>query len=246
MTPFRPGDDIPLAVLDLETTSPDPELARVVTAYAAVITRTGLQEHTERGWLVNPGIAIPPEATAIHGISDADAALGTRPGVFLGQLQEWLAGPAAGLPLVVYNAPYDLTVIDREARREWRGDPFRFPPVTVIDPLVLDKAVDRYRKGSRKLAATAEHYGVEVYREHDAKDDALLAGALAYRVLDAVAVKSGGDLALEQVHHWQTGWRRQQSESLADYWRTKGGGDPDSIRPEWPLIPYTPTGDQNA
>ena len=32
----------------------------------------------------------------------------------------------------------------------------------VVDTFVLDKAVDTYRKGSRKLIDVARHYGVEL------------------------------------------------------------------------------------
>ncbi|MFW8746044.1 DNA polymerase III subunit epsilon, partial [Mesorhizobium japonicum] len=66
---------------------------------------------------------------------------------------------AQGVPLVVYNAPYDLTLLDRECRRHEL--PPLEPPSPVIDPLVIDKAVDRYRKGKRPLEVAAEVSGVE-------------------------------------------------------------------------------------
>lgn len=61
------------------------------------------------------------------------------------------------------NARYDLSLLDRECRRyavesisELLGD----APAPVIDPLVIDKHVDKYRKGKRALHALCAHYGV--------------------------------------------------------------------------------------
>ena len=59
----------PLAGFDTETTGTDPETARIVTA--AVIVHG--PEPVDARWLVNPGIDIPAEATAVHGISTETA-----------------------------------------------------------------------------------------------------------------------------------------------------------------------------
>ena len=63
-----------------------------------------------------------------------------------------------GLPIVAYNAAYDLSVLEREAER-YGLTPLPGPG-PVIDPLVIDKAVDQYRRGKRTLTAAAAHYGV--------------------------------------------------------------------------------------
>jgi DNA polymerase-3 subunit epsilon len=42
----------------------------------------------------------------------------------------------------------------------------------VVDPLVIDKWLDRYRKGSRKLEAICAHYGAVLDEAHDADFDA--------------------------------------------------------------------------
>jgi DNA polymerase-3 subunit epsilon len=64
--------DRPLAVLDLETTGADPKLDRIIEFSVLRVLPGGGHDH--RTWRVNPGIPIPPEATAIHGISDEDVA----------------------------------------------------------------------------------------------------------------------------------------------------------------------------
>src|SRR3954470_24327215 len=64
--------DRPLAALDLETTGTDPKLDRLVEVSVLRVRPDGGHDHrTQR---VNPGVLIPPAATAIHGIGDADVA----------------------------------------------------------------------------------------------------------------------------------------------------------------------------
>src|SRR5699024_4273484 len=84
---------------------------------------------------------------------------------------------------VVYNAPYDLTLLDRECRRHGL-EPINAPG-PVIDPLVIDKTVDRYRKGKRTLEVAAAHYQVALDDAHDAGADAIAAGRVALALLRA-------------------------------------------------------------
>jgi DNA polymerase-3 subunit epsilon len=62
----------PLCIFDLETTGVQVTNDRIVEMAAVKIHPDGTEE--VKRWLVNPGIPIPPETTAIHGISDADVA----------------------------------------------------------------------------------------------------------------------------------------------------------------------------
>ena len=64
--------DRPLAVLDLETTGTDPKLDRIIEISVLRVLPGGGHDHRTRR--VNPGVPIPSEATAIHGISDDDVA----------------------------------------------------------------------------------------------------------------------------------------------------------------------------
>lgn len=63
--------------------------------------------------LVNPGRAIAPEATAVHGIRDADVA--TAPP--LGEVLPQLLAVTAGRPVLAYNAPYDRQALVDDAAR---------------------------------------------------------------------------------------------------------------------------------
>ena len=62
----------PLAVIDLETTGTDTKLDRIVEVSVLKLSPGGETDHRTRR--VNPGVPIPPEATAVHGITDDDVA----------------------------------------------------------------------------------------------------------------------------------------------------------------------------
>jgi DNA polymerase-3 subunit epsilon len=62
----------PLAVFDIESTGTDVQQDRIIELAIVTLYPEGRRE--TRTWLVNPGIPIPGEAAAIHGIKDADVA----------------------------------------------------------------------------------------------------------------------------------------------------------------------------
>lgn len=216
-----------LVGFDLETTGPDSETARIVTAcVVAHDPQHPTQVERAWDWLVNPGIEIPAEATAVHGITtERAAAEGIDPMVAAGRIITTLLG--FDLPIVAFNAAYDFTVLDREARR-YSLEPL--VPDVVVDPFVLDKQLDRYRKGKRTLTAACERYGVELTNAHDATADALAAVGL---------VRAMGRRApfppAEHLHAAQVGWRAEQCASLAAYFEQQG--KPADVRGEWPVLP---------
>ncbi|MGH2899874.1 MAG: exonuclease domain-containing protein, partial [Solirubrobacteraceae bacterium] len=183
-----------LVGFDLETTSPLPEEARIVSASIALC---GGGEPTElRSWLVDPGVEIPAEATAVHGISTERARAEGRPAPeAIEEICRALIAAPAG-PLVIFNARYDLTVLDRMLRRLGLGAVSDFGR-WVVDPAVIDKWLDRYRKSyprgvtpeqaaergipsSRTLGGMCRHYGAELDQAHDAGADAVAAARLAF------------------------------------------------------------------
>lgn len=219
----------PLAGFDLETTGPDPETARIVTA-CVVIDDPG-QDPTASTWLVDPGTEIPAAATAVHGITTAQARQG-QPAADAVQsiITQLTLAIDGGHPVVAFNAAFDFTVLDREARR------YGLEPLTphpVIDPFVLDKQVDRYRRGGRKLIDVAAVYGVDLVDAHTADADALAAVRVA-RAIGAREPHPPNDAHV--LHAGQIVWRAEQCASLEDYFRrTK---DPTTvIARAWPVLP---------
>ncbi len=205
----------PIAVFDLETTGLDHKTARIVTACAALLNPDGSVNGPDVEWLANPGIPIPAEATAVHGITDEIAASrGLDLGTVVADIVKTLQGYFdKGIPVVAYNAPYDFTILRQHAEDfnvDWPEN-----PSPIIDPLVLDKKLDQYRSGKRRLEVVAAHYKVKLDDAHNATADAIAAGHIA----QALAVKFPGELDLELavLHDNQIAWSRQQDESFAKF-----------------------------
>ncbi|MEU8785988.1 exonuclease domain-containing protein [Streptomyces sp. NPDC048637] len=228
-----------LVGFDLETTGTDVEQDRIVTAALLRLEGDG-RPAAKLTWLLDPGVPIPDEAAAIHGISTAYVQEhGRPPGTAIEEITEALADALrADIPLVVMNARYDLSLLDRECRRHGLRtltERLGHAPAPVIDPLVLDKHVDRYRKGKRALQALCGHYGVRLDGAHEAGADAAAAAGVARRIGEkypAVALPSP-----RALHALQEQAAADQAASFQAYLRRSG--DPQAIvEPAWPLIPY--------
>ncbi|MEV8353149.1 3'-5' exonuclease [Streptomyces niveus] len=225
-----------MAGFDIESTGPDPLTARIVTA--CIVQCGGGQPVDSATWLSDvDGQPIPDEAAAIHGVTTERA---QKEGAPLREVVgELLAGLtqviASGVPVVAMNARYDLTLLDREAER-FGFDPL--PSGPVIDPYVIDKHADKYRKGSRKLTALCEHYAVPLGDAHQADADAIAACRVAWR--QGTTHPPLAAMGLEQLHRAQVEWAAEQAASLQEYFRKK---DPSAVvEGAWPLIPRQRTG----
>jgi DNA polymerase-3 subunit epsilon len=220
----------PRAAFDLETTGRDPLEARIVTASILLVDADGtvLEKHE---WLADPGVPIPEEAAAIHGVSTAHAlAHGQPAGSVVAEAGAVLRRFfAAGIPVLAFNARYDFTVLAREGARYGIAAP---TPSPVLDPYVMDKQVDRYRRGKRTLTAMCAHYGIEFENAHTSAADVLA----TLRVAETLAERfpSLARPALE-LHDAQVGWAGRQAASLEEYLRRS---DPDAVvERAWPVIP---------
>lgn len=231
----------PLAAFDTETTGVDVERDRMVSAALVVQDGPAARPRVTR-WLVNPGIPVPEGATAVHGLTDEHLRLNGRwPAPVMEEVARALAEQcAAGRPLVVMNAPFDLTLLDRELRRHRASSLARYldgAPLCVLDPRVLDKHLDRYRKGRRTLTDLCAHYEVVLEGAHDAAADALA----ALEVVRAVGRRFAARLERltpTELHTLQTGWHAAQARGL-QAWFTRNG-TPEPVDPAWPLRPEMP------
>lgn len=228
----------PMVALDTETSGVDVECDRIVTACVAVIDGTGQRPPQVSTWLINPGIDIPESAAKIHGISTEHArAHGQDPATAVKEIATRLGeATASGMPIVAYNAVFDLTLLDWEMRRHGIGQ-VAAEGLRVIDPLVLDKGLDPYRKGKRTLEAACQHYDARIDGAHDASHDALAAARVAWRIAQRNRVVAG--MSLDELHAWQVKAKQEQAISLARHFRSKGELDKaDTVREEWPIVPY--------
>lgn len=224
--------ETPFAPFDLETTAPDPLTARIVTACLMRIDHTPATT-AATNWLLDPGIEIPEGAAAVHGITTERARAEGQDyyegyAEIRGDLERaW----AEGRIVIAYNAVYDLTVIDAEGQR--LGEP---PLVCgpVIDPFVIDRAMDKFRRGKRTLGVTCEHYGIELGENaHAADADALAAARLAWKLAHAYPAKVR-DVVIEDLMVAQADWHRARQDDYAAY-LTRKGEDASGVNGDWPI-----------
>lgn len=245
--------DGPMAAFDLETSGVDPETARIATASIVEIHPGKPPQMHE--WLANPGIEIPAEATAVHGISTAHARECGQPAHDVARSISGLLADLIeeGVPVVVYNASYDLTLLDRECRRHdtptlhdrCEDDGL---DLYVVDPLVLDRTCDPYRKGSgtRKLTYICQNvYGVSLSDEdaHGSTADALATARVAWKIAHRYPV---GKLSLPELQEYQANAHAEWAADFESYLRKvklRDGATEDEIAAvrierDWPLRPY--------
>lgn len=229
---------------DLETTGVDTAEDRIVTA-CAVLVEGGRAVHV-REWLIAVDVDIPEAASAVHGISTEHARAN---GVPAAAAVKEIAGAiryalSSDCPVVGFNVSFDLSMLNAECVRHGLGTLEEFcgrPIAPVLDGLVLDKATDRYRPGSRALTSVSEHFGIELTDAHNATADAVAAVEVVRRVLARAAMDTAELRALyadrkypdgvvrsfravnglgpARLHQMQIGWYREQAEGLGDYWR---------------------------
>lgn len=222
-----------VGVFDLETTGVDVSADRVVTAHVGLLDASG-RVLSARDWLADPGVPIPDGAAAIHGITTEQARAHGRPAAeVVAEVVAALRGLLdAGIPVVAYNAPYDFSLLKNESLRHG-VDPI-VDPFPVIDPLVVDKAYDRWRRGKRTLSVVAAHYAVRLDGAHEASADAIAAGRVAQALAERYAPwlpETAGEL-----HTRQIAWARAQAASLTEYFIQIGRLDPDDrVDGSWPI-----------
>ncbi len=175
--PRAPWAEMPIAMVDLETTGVHHH-DRIVEV--GIVRTDGVR----RSWLVNPGMPIPAEATAVHGITDADVA-GAGPI----QADEILSTLAGFLP-AAFNADFD----ERHLRAEVPGLPLG---VDWLDPLVWSREL---YSGTRRLASMVERLGIKTERHHRATDDAEAALAVLLALAPQLPRAYGELVAAQRVH----------------------------------------------
>lgn len=240
----------PMTPFDCESGGVNVEEHRIVTITVGSIKPAADGRPQVDMWsgLIAVDIDIDPAATEVHGITTAYAREHGKPA---SEVLDEAAGLLAlslsrGVPVVGMNLAFDWTILDRECRR-WQvptvSERLAYvdkPFAPVIDVLVLDKAMDRYRPGKRKLTDLCALYGVRHDGAHDATEDALAAARIAYvmgrqsrfefdklrglyhdrRYPERIARdwQAMGRMDLGELHERQIRWYREQAEGLADYW----------------------------
>ncbi len=174
--PATTWQDIPFAVIDFETTGRDANTDRIIEV-GIVFFENGSVTRRE-GLLVNPGIPVPEDSRAIHGITDEELEGAPDFATVMPRVLELLQGK---LP-VAYNADFDRGFLHAEIARAVPSGMTAsdLPPaarrdVVWVDPLVWAREILK-ELSSRKLGDVAGHFGISLERAHRAAGDAEATG----------------------------------------------------------------------
>lgn len=161
----------PLAVIDLESTGTDPQKDRIIEISILKIMPEGQPRHRTRR--LNPGIPIPPAATAVHGISDTDVADEPQ----FAKLADGLLAFLDDCDFCGFNLKrFDLRMLYNEFARA--GRTLSLESRALIDPMQIF-----HRYEPRDLAAAVRTY---LGREHQSGHSAAADVRATAEVLNAM------------------------------------------------------------
>lgn len=210
--PYAPWHEHAFVVFDTETTGLT-AAARTIEVGLARFERGQLVDTW--GTLIHPGLPIPGEATAIHGISDVDVASAPP---FVGTLGPALRITKNAWPCA-YNATFDRKMLHRELARLQVTDlatPLFHPGYRWLDPLVWVRYL-RDKWSGNKLHETCEWLGIDPGNSHRATDDAVATG----RILIALREKLPPVTMTELLRRQEFYYQKQRGEMRA--WFEKKG-----------------------
>lgn len=169
-----------LVSFDLETTGLDVGKDRIVEIGMVRVERDG----TRREWVqrVNPGIPIPREATAVHGIRDEDV----REMPSFSEVASTVVEMMMDADLAGYNSNrFDVPMLAEELLRA--GHPFDISDRRCVDAMVIFM-----KHEERTLEAAMRFYcGKEIPKAHCALDDARAALDVLYAEVERYDDLSG-------------------------------------------------------
>jgi DNA polymerase-3 subunit epsilon len=204
--------DLPIAMLDVETTGKDAANDRIVEI--GIVRSVGGEIVGRKGWLINPGRAIPREASEVHKITDEDVKDAPAFADIALAVVEFFAGhiPAA------YNASFDRAFLWSEVERlnlplAVDAPAFR-KDVEWLDPLIWARELQQGER-SRALGDVVARLGIALENAHRATHDAeaalrvLLAFGRDVRVPRSYAafVQEQRRLAMAQADARRSKWR---------------------------------------
>ena len=166
-----------LLSLDLETTHADPNEAEILEV-GGLYLRGLAPDGRAFASRMNPGCPIPPEASAVNKIYDADVAHLPPFSDFAERIVRRLDGVDA---IVGYNfIRYDLVVLRRQLGRVGLAVPANLE--IVIDPLLWIRFT--YRDWPRrKMTDVCERWDIPIVNAHSAAADVTATGAILARLV---------------------------------------------------------------
>lgn len=204
--------DLPLSVLDVETTGLDPEDHRVTEVGIIRFEQGEVVE--EYGQLVNPQRPIPEESTSVTGISDDDVADAPTFDEIAGEVHRRLLD----VGIVAYNLSFDRKFLEMELSRCGYDWPEEAP---TLDPLIFARQFfkDQHRKN---LGTVCDLLGIPLEEAHRATNDARVTGRVLYEFADRLPEE------LDELLMLQAQWEQLQAQQMAD-WKRADDTDADTL-----------------
>jgi DNA polymerase III subunit epsilon len=165
-------DEVPLAVLDTETTGLNPALGHRIIEIA-IVRFEGWQETGQINQLVDPGRPISASASRVNGIYDSDVRGLPRFVDLAGEINELLEGAL----VVAHNAPFDAGFI----AAEWSLT--GLPPLTNPCACTLQLARQLYSLNRNNLQSVAHAMGVRIGQTHRAMGDVWMTAQIFRRMM---------------------------------------------------------------
>lgn len=224
-----------MVVVDVETTGLRPERDALLEV-ATVVLEGGAVGET---WcsLVAPGRRIPPDATAIHGITDDMVAHAPAPAAVAAEIRR----RCGAAPLAFHHAAFDLPFVAALLRAA--GEPPLLNPV--VDTLGLARGLPG--AGGHALHELAARFGLPPESRHRALPDALTTARLLVLLADEWQRHSGArslaELAAASQDILRTGARRDGTADVKNRVDTGPAGpimEPHSLEL---FRPFTAAGD---
>lgn len=237
--------NLPLVGFDTETTGVDvfDDDVRVVTC-ALIYSENSESPYKTVEYMMDPGVEIPEGASDVHGITTEVArAQGMEYTVGMQKVADYLTYTIEqGIPLTAYNGSFDATLLRVEFLRAGINfDDSLWNKMILIDPMVMDKYLDPWRRGGQKLGTVSKLYGYDLENAHNATADVEATIHIARRIFSKFVPKIESSLGVkinsyDELMDVQAGCYLVQKTSLEEYFRGKGGKGPDfTINKTWPF-----------
>lgn len=197
-------------------------------ASATMVLRNPHQGHAAdvvATWLINPHKPMHPKASEVNGFTNEylQANGGEPQDELMPMAQALIAAQAKNIPLLAYNAPFDVSMLFHDLHRWQLDESLTLPDPThllVVDPLVIDRAVC-IRRGKRTLTDTTQYYGVEPIGDfHNATADTVAAVDLVQPICQAYPAVA--NLKLSELMGWQRNAYMQWRNSFNSWLSAQG------------------------
>ncbi len=180
-----------LLAFDIEATGLEAERDRIVE-FCFLELDSDFQPTSRFHSLVRPGIPVPPEVTAIHGLTDDDLKRQPPFATFAERIQEMIDSSI----LVAHNCRFDLAILHYELVRAGHGG------VSPNHPTIDTHAIENLVNGHNLNALYQKYCGSALEGIHRAEADAMATVAVLRGQLSRYPEQLGNgldSLMLEQV-----------------------------------------------